>query len=328
MNKKKDLEAKGDLIQPFLIDHSHIRGQLVRLESVAHTIIEQHRYPKPASKLLAEMLVLAAMLSSNLKSDGILTIQAKGDGPIRFIVVDATSGGDLRGYAEMAKGGKTTLSRMGKTRVAEGKLADFLGKGYLAITLDHGDENSRYQGIVELAGTTLADALSDYFTQSQQVEMSVKLAVSPPDGASGTWRAAGIMMERVPTEGGTIGEEQEKQEKRRKKSKSGEETSEEQWQRNNLFLKSVKNAELLSGELSSWDLLTRLFNEDGVWAYPPKILQARCRCSREKIERVLGTIPESELEEMFVGKKISVHCQFCNTTESFTRPQIETLYRA
>ena len=45
-------------------------------------------------------MVLAAALAAALKYEGVFTLQTKGDGPIRLMVVDITSAGAMRGYAQ------------------------------------------------------------------------------------------------------------------------------------------------------------------------------------------------------------------------------------
>ena len=308
----------ADFIQAFLIDHSAIRGQFVRLDNVANAILSRHQYPDIVSLMLAEMLVVATMLAQNLKPEGILTIQAKGDGPLAFLVVDAISGGDIRGYAEMKEGGREKLEAMAKKKKTP-NLSSIFGKGYLAITLDQGASNERYQGIVELEGATLSEAMQKYFTQSQQVEMHLKMAVELTVNKKGDagWRAAGIMVERMPYEGGKAEQEDQTPEQ-----------LDDQWNMARLFIDTLQNVEMLEPGVSSWTLLTRLFGEEGVWAYPPREVHQGCRCSRERISTVLQTIPEMELEEMLdEDKRISVNCQFCNNTEWFSHDEIKALYQ-
>ncbi|HET6221756.1 MAG TPA: Hsp33 family molecular chaperone HslO, partial [Dongiaceae bacterium] len=88
-----------DLIQPFKLEDQAVRGRLVRLGPLVQSVLDRHRYPEPVASLLAEMLALAAALAGALKYDGVFTLQTKGDGPVRLMVADVTSGGDVRGYA-------------------------------------------------------------------------------------------------------------------------------------------------------------------------------------------------------------------------------------
>src|SRR6185437_2423342 len=85
-----------DLVQPFQIDRSGLRGRLVRLGPVLDEILTRHDYPV----MLGEAIALAAALAGALKYDGVFTLQTRGDGPIRLLVADVTSAGAIRGYAQ------------------------------------------------------------------------------------------------------------------------------------------------------------------------------------------------------------------------------------
>ena len=78
-----------------------------------------------------------------------------------------------------------------------------LGAGYLAFTVDQGQDTERYQGIVELIGATLADCVHHYFRQSEQLQAGIKLAAATRAGARrrAGWRAGALMLQRVPPEG-------------------------------------------------------------------------------------------------------------------------------
>jgi molecular chaperone Hsp33 len=306
-------EPFTDFIQPFLIDHSAIRGRLVRLEGVLDTILKAHAYPTEVSLLLAEQIVLAALLSATLSDEGILTVQAKGDGPVRFIVVDVMAGGVMRGYAEVRKGAFATK---GKSRAKKATLPEVMGKGYLAVTYDPGPKGQRYQGIVELKGDTLSEAFEGYFERSQQGEVKLHVSVRKPGRTHKHWAGGGMIIERMPLEGGT----------------ESEFTPEEQndlWKRTGLFMRTLKDDEMLDSEVTPQNLLYRLFNEDGVWVYKLQPVKAGCRCSRERVETVLQSLPPEELRATLDDEgKLSIHCQFCNKRELFTRADIDRIYSA
>lgn len=301
------LEYK-DCVQPFLIHHSNIRGKVVRLADVTRTILTRHDYPPVVSHLLAELLVIAAMLSANLKGKGILTLQLKGDGPVSFLVVDSTAGGRMRGCAGIAEESKATLRTM---KPEQARLAEVLGKGYICITLDQG-RGDPYQGIVELSDTTLTETMQGYFTHSEQSQVMMKIAVGRGSETQ-DWRAGGILLQRVPEEGGTA-------------LATGEDDPAEMWQHNVLFAETVKAEELLDPHLPMQQLLYRLFNEDGVWVYDSAPLKARCRCSRKKIAATLASFPHAEIASLAVKGRVNVTCQFCSTDRKFTLKQLAELY--
>jgi redox-regulated HSP33 family molecular chaperone len=122
-----------------------------------------HDYPLPVAHLVAETITLAALLSSMLKYEGIFTLQTKGDGPVGMLVADMTSKGEVRGCASFDK------ERVAKFGNDTDLLPLFLGKGYIAFTVDQMGKTDRYQGIVELKGKSLVECVQHYFTQSEQI---------------------------------------------------------------------------------------------------------------------------------------------------------------
>jgi len=309
MRVQETSKTYSDFIQPFLIDHSAIRGRLVRLDKTLNNVLTAHQYHTAISRHLAEQMVLASLLSATLSGDGILTIQVKGDGPVRFIVVDVMAGGIIRGYAQMDE--EALKKVLGRSKTAE--ISKILGKGYLAVTLDQGGEEQRYQGIVELKGENLSEAFKGYFVQSQQAEVVMHVAVRAPDKKHKTWRAGGIIIERMPLEGG-------------KEAEFTREQQDDLWSRTGLFMQTLKEEELLDLDITPQNLLYRLFNEDGVWVYKMQALKAGCRCSRERVKTVLKSLPKEELISALDKDRLTIHCQFCNSKEIFTRADINRLY--
>jgi len=258
------------------------------------------------AQMLAEMLALAATLAATLKYEGVFTLQTKGDGPIRLMVADITSGGDVRGYAQFDA---ERLAKLGDGSLSVPRL---LGAGYLAFTVDQGEHTDRYQGIVELQGATLAECAHHYFRQSEQLQAGLKLAVGRT-GDNGKWRAGGLMLQRVPPEGGyaVIADDVE-----------------DGWRRAMVLMSSATADELVDPDLPPHRLLFRLFHEDGVRVYNTHPLEARCRCSRERIEGILRLFSPSELDEMREEGVTTVTCEFCNQSYVFDEADLDRLRSA
>lgn len=306
----------ADFYQPFLIDECHVKGSFIRLGKAVDIILHRHNYPEAVSELLAEQMVLACMLSGNLQEGGSLTVQVKGSGgPVKFAVVDVNASGEIRGYAELTDDAKEQI-RLIRNDKKQPVLRDFVGdKGYLTINMLSSSQSQQYQGIVALNGRNLSDALSGYFTQSEQIQVSIRVAVgqNTESNKKRSWYASGMMIQRVPSEGG------------KKAGKARLEEEQEQWNRAEILMSTVRDKELLDPHLPAQTLLLRLFNEDGVWVYEPKQLDVGCRCSRERVKEVLGTFPPEDLEDMKVDGVISVNCQFCNKTEVFREKEISKM---
>ena len=299
---RSNTAVPDDLIQPFKIEGQAVRGRLVRLGPLIDTVLDRHQYPPEVAELLGEMVALAAGLAGALKYEGVFTLQTKGDGPVRLMVADVTSEGDVRGYAQFdaerlaavtstASGGSLSVPKL-------------LGAGYLAFTVDQGAHTERYQGIVELTGATLADCIHHYFRQSEQLDSVVKVAAGR---GTGGWRAGALMLQRLPPAQGAADE------------------VEDGWRRALAFMASSTQRELLDERLSPNELLYRLFHEDGVRVFTPSNLRAGCRCSRERVERVLRSLPPGEIDSFKIDGQIIVTCEFCSARYDFTDAQVAAL---
>ena len=321
-----------DLIQPFQIETMLAEGRLVRLGAAIDAILCAHDYPAPVAVMLGECLTLAALLSDGIEYDGVLTLQLKGDGPITMLVADVTSDGGMRGYAQFtADSVDAALADAGGLSGAARPVPLLLGDGHLAFTVDQGSDTRRYQGLVTLDGATIAECAHNYLRQSVQLDAAVKLAIgkSGKSGKSGktgktgktgaagreTWRAGGLMVQRKPG-------------KDRPQLSGAAKVADpdDAWRRAVVLMASCTDAELLDAALHPHRLLYRLFSQDGVRVFEPVALGMQCRCSLERVRRVLRSFPQSEIETMKVDGRVVVTCEFCNAAYEFDDPTLETLY--
>ena len=302
--------ATDNFVQPFQLETSSIRGRIVRLGSVLDEILDAHDYPLPVSHLVAETITLGIALSSMLKYEGIFTLQAQGDGPLKMLVSDVTSQGIVRGCAsydaERFQKSREQISALKTKESSQNHLAQYLGKGYLAFTVDQGANTDRYQGIVDIKGASMVDCVQHYFTQSEQIGTGIKMAV----GKRGDhWRAAAIMLQNMPEDG------------QNPESGVGN-MCEDDWRRAMILLDSCTEDEFLSPELSSNELLFRLFHEEGVRVYDRKEIKKGCRCEEERVKNILMSMSEEDIKDMSVEKAIHMTCEFCSKTYSFKESDI------
>ena len=222
----------------------------------------------------------AIALASQLKYEGVFTLQAKGDGPIRLMVADITSAGDVRAYAQFEAGA------LPEDRGPMASLPALLGSGYLAFTVDQGEDTERYQGIVALEGETLVDALEHYFRQSEQLLTGMVLATSHVEGH---WRGGAIVLQRLPEEElATI-------------TGTGDPDA---WWRGVTLMNTCTRDELLGNTLTPHELLFRLFHEEEVRVFTPYAAHEACRCSEERVRAMLAALPEEEIEAFARGRPV------------------------
>ena len=292
-----------DIALGFTIPERHARGRLARLGPMLDTILGAHGYPPVIERLLAEALVLAALLGSTLKhDDGQLTLQAQAEGgAVELLVVDYKNG-EMRGYI---RHDALRLAEM----PADPSLFALFGKGYLAITFDQSVTGERYQGIVPLEGVSLADAAESYFSQSEQLPSLVRLASRRlPDGRH---VAGGILIQHLPE-----GEEG--------RDRIHTRLDHPEWDHVRALGQTLSVDELTDPDLKLDRVLWRLFNEeDEVRTMAAVPLARGCRCDPIHIRSVISRFPVEERAEMADDQgEIHVDCEFCAKRFSLTLDSI------
>jgi molecular chaperone Hsp33 len=281
-----------DRLLGFSIPDRDARGRVVRLGPVLHKILTAHAYAPAIKHLLAEALVITALLGALLKRAGSqLTLQAQTEGGIVDLLVCDYRGGELRGYV---KHDAERLSSVGTNP----SLTALFGKGYLAITFDVAEADQRYQGVVPLEGETLADAVETYFAQSEQVPTLIRTAVRvEPDGCV----AGGLLVQH-------LAEAEEGHDRIHTRADRPE------WEHVAILAQSVRHEELLDPELSAEVLVWRLFHDEReVRVQAPIQMSRGCRCSVLHFEEVLARFPKEDRREMRDEKGIiRVDCAFCS----------------
>ncbi len=305
-----------DTVTPFDVSALDLRGRVVRLGPLVDEILSKHDYPVPVAKLLGEAIVLTIMLGTALKIEGRFILQTQTDGPVGLLVVDYTTPGQVRACARFGKSGVDAMVAAGKATAGS-----LLGKGHLAMTIDQGASTSRYQGLVALDGGSLEDAAHEYFLRSEQIPTRVRLAVAEElvpgaGGAKHRWRAGGIMLQFLPKSA-----ERAQIDLDPGDAPEGvafhQEPDDDAWVQGRSILATVEDLELIDPALSSERLAFRLFHEPGVRVYKPHEVRAQCSCSRDTVESMLKGFSQDDRDHMVEDGKISVTCEFCNSTYAF-----------
>jgi molecular chaperone Hsp33 len=280
-------QASADRALRFLFEQADIRGEAVQLEQTYQSIIDIHQYPPGVSNLLGEFLAAAVLLSTTLKFDGKLILQARSEGQIPLLMVECTSTREVRAIAR------------GAEQATSDRFDQLLTNGQLVITIDP-TAGQRYQGIVPLSGGSLASTLAAYFDQSEQLQTRFWLA---SDGQ----RAAGLLLQQLPAR--EVNEQTARQ---------------QQWEHACSLAATVTNEELLT--LPAEDLLYRLYHEDPVRGFEPEPVKFKCPCSRTRTLNALTSLGSEEVEDLLeeLGT-ITMDCEFCNQQYRFERKDLADL---
>lgn len=198
--------ASRDQFQRFIFEHSQVRGAWVQLGDSFCEITGQAPYPDSVRQLLGESLVASVLLSSTLKFQGTVSLQAAGEGALSTLMSECSHDRYIRG-----------LARFDEHAVSGDSLHELLGQGRMAITITP-DQGQRYQGVVPRESDTLAGCLEEYFERSEQLATSLFLFANEES-------AAGLLLQRLP--GHT-------------------EEDDDLWNRVNHLARTVKSEELLN----------------------------------------------------------------------------------
>lgn len=311
--------TSDDRALPFQVEGLDVRGRVVTLGPSLDAILQRHDFPVPVKRLVGEAAVLASLLATSLKDTGRFILQTQTDGPVSLIVVDVRTPGQIRATATFDAAAVEQATAEG--RFDAGKL---LGSGTLAMTVEQGQTQQRYQGYVPLESESLEAAAHTYFRQSEQIPTRIRLAVAEmydrdAEGAARrTWRAGGIISQFLPMSEDRI---------RRRDLPAGDAPSgtprvaepedDDAWVEARSLVDTVEDHELTDPSIAAERLLYRLFHERGVRVFEPMSLEENCSCSRERVEQILHQMGPEEIEAASAEGAIEVKCEFCGAQYRF-----------
>jgi len=291
----------NDLLHRFLFDDCDIRGEIITLGDSYREVLSHNPQVPAIRRLLGEFLAAVGLLSSTLKFDGKIILQARGDGPLSTIMAECNHHNNLRGIVRT-----NAEIELSDELANNGSLQQLLGNGILVITIEpqrsenFGGTLERHQGIVPMDAENLAGCLEHYFYQSEQ--LSTRLWFAADNDI-----ATGFLIQALPQQLIT-----------------NEEDNQDKWETIIALADTIKAEELL--ELEHSTILYRLFNEQPLRLYEPKTLCFACSCSRERSANALLSIGKEEVESLLIEKgSIDIDCQFCNQHYHFAADEVRKL---
>lgn len=276
-----------DTLHKYLIAHDCVRAEIVHIRHCWRAIQEGHHYPPAVSTLLGELVAASTLLSANVKFEGSVVLQLQGDGPVQLMLVECQANLGIRAMVKL---------RAGVPIPDQGDLTTLLnsnGKGRFSLILDPQRRTpglSFYQGIVPITGKTVAEALTAYMAQSEQLETTFWLAANREC-------AAGLMLQKLPLEGGNL------------QSLSLEDQT-EAWNRSNVLARTLKAEELLNNTAEV--LMHRLYWQENLRAFTPLAIHYYCSCNRERVAAVIQMLGKNEINSILSEQgRVSISCDYC-----------------
>ncbi|MFQ3355873.1 MAG: molecular chaperone Hsp33 [Paracoccaceae bacterium] len=329
MRSKPNIDL-NDIVLPFQLNKSNIRGRFVRLSETLDKIFEQHEYPSVVEALVTEAAVLTVLIGQMVKLRWRLSLQIRGDGPIRLVATDyygptkKGEPGQIRAYASFDQD-RIKPSEEGFPQI---------GSGYFAIIIDQGDDMKPYQGITPLSGESLASCAETYFAQSEQIPTKFSISYGKSTGyeKEQSWRSGGIMVQHMPNPSPAANQGSDNEEKYPLQTpKPLFDEPKENWSRVNILLNTAEEFELIGPNLSQTQTLVRLFNDEGIYLSPEQEIKFGCTCSEKKVQQTMSIYSTKDIKHM--TKKdgsLTADCQFCGahyildpSTLGFEAPKLQ-----
>lgn len=286
-------DTQQNSVVRFLFDDHGVRGEIVHLHEPVQKLLECVRaYPPCVKGLILELAAAAVLIAATLKANGTVTVQIQcGKGPkalnFAFINIDK----DLNFYGNVLSD---------EIKFTEATFCEMVGQGGIMVISAFPEGGTRYQGIVSLDKDTMAEALEDYFRESEQLATSFLIQSDVATGYAG-----GMMLQIVPNIEHNL----------------------ESLQHLTTLAATLQPQELF--ELSLHESLRRLFWNDKIRVFDPETVTYRCICSKERIFRVLAALSNDELSDMIAENKgIDMSCQSCGKVYHVTVDELKDLLTA
>ncbi len=296
--KKRRSTDTIDAMEDYLIQGLAFQNEVRFFASYTRDMTEDARrihYTTPVcTAALGRLLTAGAMMGAMCKNaKDLITLKIDSDGPISSITVTATPEARVKGL-------------INRTDVDVPLRADHhldvgtaVGKGTLSVIKDIGLRDP-YIGQTKLVSGEIAEDLTYYFAESEQVPTIVGLGVLVDTDRS-VRHAGGFIIQLLPF--------------------ASEETISELESRIKDF-KSVTDYYSLGGTPET--LMKMLLGDIQIERKMP--VKYRCDCNRERVSRALVSLGEKELDRMIEeNKPVSLHCDFCNKDYVFQPDEIKEL---
>ncbi len=291
MKPSDNPHPSADLLHRFIFDDIPLRGEIITL---CHSLEQAARHQSlndAARGLLGEFLAASSLLAETFKFSGTLTLQARGDGAVPLIMAEATHDHTVRGLIKFSENNQ-------KRDLPSVNLADNVGAGILTLTVDP-EQGQRYQGIVSLEHTGIADCISAYFNQSEQLPSQMWLFADRD-------RVSGLFLQTLPPA-------------------HDQPADPEVWRTITTLADTLTADEILT--LDHQTVLLRLFHEYQVRLFDPSPVAFACSCSRERSLNALSALTAEDARALLVERDwIQMNCEFCGAEYHFGSDDLDALF--
>ncbi len=293
MFSRKKFETKDRIIKG-VTNNGEFKITVVKATDVIKTAQKRHELSFLNTLLLGRTMMGTMLMASNLKGEERIQVQIEGNGPLRRLVAEATSNGEIRGYSSDPE-----LELDYSTETSWGEA---FGPALLSITKTLYNEANPVSGMVELVNGNINDDIAYYLKQSEQVDSAISLDVGFDEEGNIT-HAGGILIQALP-----------------------DATDENRV----IIEENLKNVPQVSRLLSDghyidsiMDMAGTSFGVKELDRYPVDFF---CRCNKDRFVNALAMIQMDELEAMQDDGQELV-CHYCNEKYLIPKEEIQSIVK-
>lgn len=285
-----------DKIEKFLAYDGRVRITCINSTNLVEEARKTHDLSPVATAAFGRLLTIAAIMGNEMKSDHHkLTVQIKGEGPLKMMLVTANNKPTVKGYVANPVV-DMPLNEFGKLDVG-GAVGH---NGYLNVIKDI-DLKEPYVGISPLVSGEIAEDFAEYFSKSEQKDTAVALGVLVDK--NGVRSAGGYIISPLP-----------------------DATNEDIARLEKAIFEAGAISKMLDSNLSLEEIAKKITDDTNIKSIQDNIVpEYKCDCSKENMEKALITLNKEDLNSLIEDGKAELQCHFCNKKYNFSREELERI---
>jgi molecular chaperone Hsp33 len=296
-NRKERLQASArDRSYSFVMNDGMVRGSMVNTTKMVKEMRTNHQLGILETLVLGHSYIAGTLIASGLKGNDRISLQIDCSGPVKGLVVEANSYGEVRGYLKKVP---IPITKP----MDDFNLSPFFGAGFLSVTKYLEDAKQPFTGQVELQYGSIAKDLTYYYSKSEQIPSAVALSILFNSNGEVTG-AGGLLIQVMPGADDTTIDGIEE------------------------LVKDLPSlGECFSENKDIEEIIHAVFRHCN-----PKILanhrvEFMCHCNEDRMKNYLLLLPASDIADLSENGPFPMEliCHHCNTTYYFSQQELKEI---